>query len=444
MQHALLVQFVRLAETNYHRVMVSNRLALASIAAITSIGASLGGCGSDTQEATSDATVTTTGVGGTTSGSGGTSSVGTGGGGGSAPDTRIWGRFESGGPITSCGQVRNDWNSSDGTLLRMSMDVCGDDMSALAQTISDNLDAIATRNGRALLILAQGTNLPASWLSQCQTFPLNSGNFSGDICVPWDASYQAALTQALQNQIGPAVDGHPALAGVYFTTTTMTNGAEMHFRVAKDDFTPHPGQQAFTGAYTAVMDIYQQAFNVPVVFEAGHCIFDVPGAAAADIDCETPLALYRHSRDTYGASATGIALWNCAERFWHGPGSVEDHTRPLLEEATADRVSIGCQTVGNFTNQPCRFSDPAIGDYGTSMGMGSNITCTPAGANDSEAACVDTLAWFAGISKKSSTSVDIVGTWVESWNPDTDPVDGIIANSAACRSAVDMFAQPND
>ncbi|MCA9662420.1 MAG: hypothetical protein KC486_29040 [Myxococcales bacterium] len=361
---------------------------------------------------------------------------------GGGEPARLWGRFESGGPITSCGMIKDDWSADDGPLMRMSLDLCGDDMAALAETIADNLDAVEARGGRALLILNQGINLPAGWLAQCETYALNSGNFTGDLCVPWDPNYQASLAAALSEHVGPAVAGHPALAAVYFTISTMTNGAEMHFRVLRDDFTAFPDEEAFTASYLAVMDAYQAAFDVPILFEAGHCIFDLPQADEADIDCETPLALYRHARDNYGVESVGLGLWNCAERFFHGPEAIEDHVRPLLEEATADGASMGCQTVGNFTEQPCRFSDPAVGDYGELMGMGKDAVCIPAGGDDAEAACVDTLRWFSGAEAQSATSVMVQGTWLESWSADTDPVDGIIATSDACREAVDQFKQP--
>jgi hypothetical protein len=338
--------------------------------------------------------------------------------------------------------IKDDWSSDDGPLMRMSLDLCGDDMAALAETIADNLDAVEARGGRALLILNQGINLPAGWLAQCETYALDSGNFQGDLCVPWDPNYQASLAAALSDHVGPAVAGHPALAGVYFTISTMTNGAEMHFRVLRDDFPASPDEGAFTASYLSVMDAYQAAFDVPILFEAGHCIFDLPQADEADIDCETPLALYRHARDNYGVESVGLGLWNCAERFFHGPDAIEDHVRPLLDEATADGASMGCQTVGNFSAQPCRFSDPAVGDYGELMGMGKDAVCIPAGDDDAEAACVDTLRWFSGAEAQSATSVMVQGTWLESWSADTDPVDGIIATSDACRQAVDQFKQP--
>lgn len=350
------------------------------------------------------------------------------------PTTRqIRGRFESAGPVRQCHQVVS-WSAPDGLLLRPVMNTCGDDMQALAATILANLDAAKAKGQRALLVIGQGINLPASWLGRCQTFKIEDPRFTGDICLPWDASYQADLRAALVDTIGPAIDGHEALAGVYFTITTMTNGSEMHFRVPKASF-PYPGDAVFRGAYDAVMDIYQEAFSVPIVFEAGHCLF------SDSVDCETPAHLYRYARDTYGKENTGIALWNCAERFWAADGAGEETfgVKELIEEASRDGVSIGCQTVGSFTNGACRFTDPDVAEYGARGNeMGDN--CPTDDPNfDPEAACIDTLNWFTGTSTKNATSAAVRGTWGEIWSVDVNS-DGIYRTSAACAAAIDQLA----
>lgn len=360
---------------------------------------------------------------------------------GALPDPHfepIRGRFESAGPVRECGQIAR-WQAPDGFLLRMRWDVCGDDMAALAATIADNLDAAQARGARALLNISQGPFLPASWTAECQTFHLEDMRFEGDICLPWDAAYQARLRAALVDHIGPAVAGHPALAGVYFTISTMTNGSEMHFRVPRADFDVHPGDAVFEGAYIDVMDLHQQAFDVPILMEVGHCIFsDPPGGAVEPVDCETPRAVYRHARDTYGRGRIGVAVWNCAERFWWGPGAIEDQTRPLLEEAAADGVSFGCQTVANFTDAACRFSDPNVADYGDPIMMPGG-DCPAGPSYDPEAACVDTLRWFAGEPGRAPTSVALRGTWAELWSVDVSD-RGVYRTSEACRTAADLFA----
>ena len=351
------------------------------------------------------------------------------------PQAMIRGRFESAGPVKSCGEIV-DTTGPDGLLLRPKMNTCGDDIAALASTIVANLDHAAQRGKRVLLVIGQGINLPQSWLARCKTYRLDDPRFSGELCLPWDANYLADLRRALVETIGPAVAGHAALAGVYFTITTMTNGAEFHFRVAKSAF-PYPGDATFRGAYEKVMDLFQQAFSVPVVFEAGHCPFsDSP-------DCEAPLALYRYTRDTYGKAKAGIALWNCAERFWAGQGAGMDTfgVKTLIEEATSDGVSIGCQTVGSFTRGACRFSSNEVGSYGDRAGL-TGDNCDEADPTfDPEGACVDTLNWFTGASQKHGSSVTIRGTWGELWSRDL-ATDGVYHTSAACRAAVDRLSLP--
>lgn len=345
----------------------------------------------------------------------------------------IRGRLESAGPVRSCGQLVN-WAGPDGFLLRPQMNVCGDDMSALAATITDNLDAAQARNGQVMLVIGQGLNLPTSWLAGCETFSLNSGPFVGTSCVPWDASYQASLRAALVDVIGPAVRGHPALSGVYFTTTTMTNGSEMHFRADRDVFANYPGDASFSAAYQAVMDIYQAAFDVPIVFEAGHCPFQTSP------DCDVPMDLYTHSVTTYGPSQVGVAMWNCAERFFVSAQSPEYEARPLLERAAADGVSVGCQTVGAF-EQACRFSSSETRDYGGNpMGGGPNA-CPGSTTSDMEAACVDTMDWLAGTARQNPASLVPGGTWLELWSRDLAE-GGIYTTSSTCRAAVDRFAAP--
>lgn len=346
--------------------------------------------------------------------------------------TVIRGRFESAGPVRRCDEIVS-WRAPDGVLLRPTFGTCGDDDAALARTIVANLEDARSRGGRVLLTIGQGPFLPASWVADCETFMLSTPRFSGTSCVPWDPAYQARLRRALVEVIGPAVRGHTALAGVYFTITTMTNGSEMHFRAARSTLPAYPGDETLRAAYLDVMDIYQEAFDVPILFEAGHCIF-----SDAPADCETPRALYRHARDTYGLDNIGIALWDCAERFFTTEASPEYGARPLIEEAVADGASLGCQTVGNFTSGACHFTDATIADYGAPpTGLGGD--CPPSDTFDPEAACVDTMHWFTGASMRHPLSVVSRGTWGEIWSQDFAP-SGVYATSAACREAIDQLA----
>lgn len=332
----------------------------------------------------------------------------------------------------SCGGMAN-WDAPDGALLKFRMNLCGDDLEALADTVAANLDAVAAEGQQALVIFNQGTNLPRSWLAACETYTLDSGNFNGDLCLPWDEAYQQSLASALHDRLGPAISGHSALAGVYFTITTMTNGAEMHFRVERDAF-PYPGDDIFRQSYLDVLDLFQEAFAAPIMFEAGHCIW------MGEVDCDTPRALYEHSRDTYGVDNTGIALWNCAERFWVDDSQDEAAgTRDLIELATLDGASIGCQTVGSFTNGACRFTHPDVGDYGPSGRLGQQDNCPEDPAFDPEGACVDTMRWFAGVESQASSTAMVEGTWAENWSADYD-LGGIATTSQTCRDAIDLVA----
>lgn len=350
----------------------------------------------------------------------------------------IRGVFESTGPVRGCGMIATS-NGPAGHLLRLPMNLCGDDIDALIATIVANLDDLARTDRRALLALIQGTNVPQAWLDECETYTLEDPRFSGELCLPWDANYQARLGATLA-QIGAAVGDHPGLAGVYFTAPTMTNGVEMHFRVLRSAFPAEPAPGALVDSYVAMMDLWQGAFARPILFEAGHCLFfDPPGGAEEPIDCAPPLAMYRHARDTYGRDQIGIALWNCAERFWSDPADREGAlTREIIEEATADGVSIGCQTVGSFTRGACRFSDPDVGDYGDRAGLQGDM-CPESASFDPEAACVDTLGWFAGGPGQAATSPIVGGTWGEIWSRDLSPA-GVYSTSPACAAAIDALA----
>jgi hypothetical protein len=158
----------------------------------------------------------------------------------------------------------------------------------------------------------------------------------------------------------------------------------------------------------------------------------------APADCETPRALYRHARDTYGVENVGVGLWNCAERFFTTEASPEFEARPLIEEVVADGASLGCQTVGDFTSGACRFTDAIIADYGDPPSSAGGA-CPASETYDSEAACVDTMRWFTGASMRNPASVASMGTWGEVWSQDYAP-GGVYETSAPCREAIDRLA----
>ena len=138
-----------------------------------------------------------------------------------APTVR--GHYESTAALRTCGQLLDTWQAPDGLLLKASMNLCGDDLAALSDTIVANLDAAEARGGRVLLILNHGVNLPAAWISACENFTLTSGRFSGESCLPWDETYQDNLRSFLGEQLGPAVAGHPGLEAVYFVIVDMAD-----------------------------------------------------------------------------------------------------------------------------------------------------------------------------------------------------------------------------
>ena len=345
-------------------------------------------------------------------------------------DKTIRGRFESAGPVQTCGSVVS-WTSPDGFLLRPRMNVCGDDANALGDTILANLNAAAEKGSRVMLVISQGIELPASWLDECESFAIESGRFTGKTCAPWDSKYQGLLREALVETIGPKVKGHEALAGVYFTISSMTNGAEMHLRIDRESIANYPGDDVMRRAYIDVMGIFQEAFEVPVVFEAGHCLW------MNNEDCQTPLELYKATREKYGVESTGVAMWNCSERFFVSDKSPEFGAREIFEIASADGASIGCQTVGAF-EQACRFTSEETANYGTSPSGPGSSDCPDSTAADVEAACVDTVNWFIGKESKNEKSPVINGTWGEFWSRDLQR-SGAYQQSSKCKATIDML-----
>ena len=126
------------------------------------------------------------------------------------------------------------------------------------------------------------------------------------------------------------------------------------------------------------------------------------------------------------------------ERRGRGPGQAGQVAGLAAEEAVADGVSFGCQTVGNFTEGACHFTDPAVGDYGDPVQMPGG-DCPPGPNFDAEAACVDTMRWFAGEGGQAETSLAVQGTWAELWSLDVGAA-GVYRTSEACREAVDLLA----
>lgn len=356
------------------------------------------------------------------------------------PQALVHGRFESPAAVRQCGSVI-DWQAPDGALFKIPMNICADDTVALADTVVRNLEEAADRGQRGLLVLPQGVNLPPAILAACETenrFTLNSGNFVGDLCLPWSAAYQQRLGQILAT-VAQAIDDSEAakgaLAAVYFTISTMSNGAEMHWRASREEIPNYPGDAAFQQSYLDVFDIFAQSFDAPVVFEAGHCIW------SSDHDCDTPMQLLEHGVSTYGAQRVGVAFWNGAERFYAAPPPDSAVFAPIMDRAAELGVSMGIQTVGNF-NQSCRFTQEGQqpGEplwYGDRRSSGRTTQCFDEEGNDITAspradlvaaACSDTMNWF----------VQNGGTWAENWTAEFKS-DGSYNNSEACKTAIDQL-----
>jgi hypothetical protein len=276
-----------------------------------------------------------------------------------------------------------------------------------------------------------------SWLEQCETYFMQDGRFAGDICVPWDTNYQTLLKNFL-DALGAEVGSHSALAGVHFTTPVMTNGFEWHFRVSYDDFvakTSYPGDTAFVNSLTTIYGLFNAAFpSKRIVWEAGHTQFlKLSGAKA---EWNTAELVYDFAVANNGASRIGLAAWNCAERSFADGGEAFVLQNLFVKAGTAN-VPLGCQTIGNFVNTPCRFTNTAISlDYGP-MEAGTTVCQTGFDVSTTnQVACSNTLNWFKGVrtfASAASSSVAFKGTWVESWSND------LAWNNPTCNAAINLF-----
>jgi hypothetical protein len=81
-----------------------------------------------------------------------------------------------------------------------------------------------------------GIAIPQWVKDKCETFDYTIRNEPATICLPWDPKY-LCYKQVLVEELAIHFDSHPNLAGVYLTYAIMGNGAEMHWRVDKADYT---------------------------------------------------------------------------------------------------------------------------------------------------------------------------------------------------------------
>jgi len=289
-----------------------------------------------------------------------------------------------------------------GVLVRISWKVCGDDLNCLYDTVQEQLDKALTSNLSVGLMIMDGDEAPDAVKAKCTTFDFMKRDIPASMCLAWDTAYIEEKTWLL-DELGARFDSHPALAYLYFTGACATNGAEGHCRIDESAYTlAGYTPSRLINAYKAIMSAYRTAFpTTPIIFEA-HTIFDSVEPWQSLWDQES------------SSGRVGVASWWCSERL-----SVNgNETQPvwnIVQEAAQTSFAI-CQTVGNFTNQPYRFSDPSLDlDYGVE---------TEWNIDDSINAFEQTLNWAQGFNVHvGQPSVinrfSVIETWtVDLKNPD--------------------------
>lgn len=263
------------------------------------------------------------------------------------------GMYESAGFDDPVGRAV-DSTALKGVLVRVSWKVCGDDQACLLDSVQDQLDKASQANLKVSLMVLDGDEAPDGVKSRCTTFDFLKRGQPASMCLAWDDHYLADK-KALIAALGSRFDAHPALAYVYFTGACSTNGAEGHCRVDEAAYTAAGyTPQKLSNAYLSIMDAYREAFAAtPIAFEV-HTVFDSPD-------------LWQGVWDHVSASGrVGVAAWWCSERLSVN-GNDTAPVWPIVEAAAQSSFTV-CQTVGNFTQQPYRFSDPALNlDYGDEL-----------------------------------------------------------------------------
>lgn len=239
----------------------------------------------------------------------------------------------------------------DGVILGVPWDLCGDDQGCLLDAVRRALDSAQARGLQVALAVSDGGSVPPAVAAACQGIDFTFRGTPRRMCLAWDGAYLAAKTTMVRD-LGAALDGHPALAYVYFTGACSTNGNEGHCRIdegayTRAGYTP----ERLAGAYLTVMAAYREAFPLtPLAFEV-HALF---GSA---------FVWERLWEDVRGSGRVGVAAWWCSERL-----SVRGHDTvqvwPLVQEAAKASFSV-CQPVASFSQSPAQFSDATLGlDYG--------------------------------------------------------------------------------
>ncbi len=292
-------------------------------------------------------------------------------------------------------------SSQTGISISVPWDLCGNDEACLLDTIKALLDGASAKSLKVALAISDGMSTPPGVKARCQLFSFAFRSTPQTMCLAWDADYLTAK-KAFVKVFGARFDAHPALAYVYFTGACSTNGNEGHCRIDEQAYTA-AGYTAsrLADAYIGIMDAYLEALpTTPIAFEV-HAIF---GSAAPWT------AIWNHVRPT---KRVGIAAWWCAERLSVN-GAETTPVWPLLQEAAEETFSV-CQTVGNLSTEPWRFSDPTLGlDYGTEQSMDPE---------DVTRAFNETLDWAEGKAVHARQPQPIVRFRVlEPWHSDmTNP-----------------------
>jgi len=314
-----------------------------------------------------------------------------------------YGLYESGGPIRFANDdaISRTVNlvGQEGVLVRVAWDLCSDNMDCLLDTIELNLDTAESMGLKVALGISDGNGAPPFVKATCELFAFVFRDQASTLCLPWDTEYLAAKT-AFTHSLGQRFDAHPALAYVYFVGSCSTNGFEGHCRIDENDFA-NAGYTVtgLSDAYITIMQGYIDSFpQTPIVFEA-HTLFN-------------QTTVWDNLWQTFKQSnKLGIATWWCSERL-----SVNGHdTDPmwdLVQEIARTTFSV-CQTVGEFTNQPWRFSDfnlsPSL-DYGIETDWNSI---------DVNNAVNETMNWMSGSATHVNQSANIAAYNVaEIWTQD--------------------------
>lgn len=322
------------------------------------------------------------------------------------PKSYPTGVYESAGPIRA---PQDDTVAAtpqiagqDGVLVRVDWGLCDDDAACLLDTIQKNLDSAASRNLKVALAVSDGHTIPPAVKSACVTFPFVFNGENQTMCLAWDTNYLQAKQDFIR-QLGARFDDHPALGYVYFTGACSTNGFEGHCRVDQSLYT-NAGYNStkLSDAYLQIMQAYVDAFPAtPIAFEA-HTLF---GSSSVWSNVWNA---------TKNGGRVGIAAWWCSERMTlNGADTVP--VWPLVQQAATSSFAV-CQTIGNFTSQPYRFSDDTLAlDYGTQ----SVWTST-----DAQNAFTDTLNWAAGTAVHAGqdtliTPFSVMEVWTTDLNNDT-------------------------